>query len=242
MQSLLERGISDPSLEGKTSGWISRYYAQGGVTPSTFSMVSSAPEIPVVLQNSASIFMPSASGFALSSALKQTMLQAAYGAASGSLAVEGQQTLSAVTAFHTLSTGYADSTTAGYGTDVFARGLKVIAELIKLQAGVQMAEVEYSDWDHHVNEAPRFTNSVSILSAGLAAFWNDLTAAGVSKNVTLIGVSEFGRRVKSNASGGTDHGHGTATMVLGDAVKGGQKFTGNGLGSIHRSSVTATSR
>jgi uncharacterized protein (DUF1501 family) len=35
-------------------------------------------------------------------------------------------------------------------------------------------------------------------------------------------MSEFGRRLKSNDSGGTDHGHGNVMMVLGGNIKGGR--------------------
>jgi uncharacterized protein (DUF1501 family) len=40
--------------------------------------------------------------------------------------------------------------------------------------------------------------------------------------VTVITLSEFGRRIKENGSGGTDHGHGQAVMMLGGGVRGGQ--------------------
>lgn len=39
--------------------------------------------------------------------------------------------------------------------------------------------------------------------------------------VTLVTLSEFGRRVEENGSGGTDHGHGNAVLLLGGSVVGG---------------------
>jgi uncharacterized protein (DUF1501 family) len=63
---------------------------------------------------------------------------------------------------------------------------------------------------------------VATLSKALGAFWNDVTAAGVK--VTLIVMSEFGRRITSNASGGTDHGHGNMMLVLSTAVAGGRMY------------------
>ena len=53
----------------------------------------------------------------------------------------------------------------------------------------------------------------------MASFWNDVNA--YQKRITLVCVSEFGRRVKANNSDGTDHGHGNVMMVLGGHVKGG---------------------
>jgi uncharacterized protein (DUF1501 family) len=44
------------------------------------------------------------------------------------------------------------------------------------------------------------------------------------QNVSVVTVSEFGRRVLENASGGTDHGYGTVMLALGAAVNGGQVF------------------
>jgi uncharacterized protein (DUF1501 family) len=47
-------------------------------------------------------------------------------------------------------------------------------------------------------------------------------------------VTEFGRTVRINGSGGTDHGHGTAMMVMGAGVAGG-RVAGSwpGLGELH---------
>ncbi len=57
-------------------------------------------------------------------------------------------------------------------------------------------------------------------AGAVAAFWRDL--GPYQEHVTLIGMSEFGRRLKSNESGGTDHGHGNAMFMLGGTVRGGR--------------------
>jgi hypothetical protein len=53
-----------------------------------------------------------------------------------------------------------------------------------------------------------------------------LNAGGQMSRVTVIVQSEFGRRVRANANGGTDHGYGNPLLVLGGAVNG-RKFYGN---------------
>jgi uncharacterized protein (DUF1501 family) len=55
----------------------------------------------------------------------------------------------------------------------------------------------------------------------VAAFFADLQAAKLADRVTLMAFSEFGRTVKENGSGGTDHGTAGAVFVVGRAVKGG---------------------
>lgn len=52
------------------------------------------------------------------------------------------------------------------------------------------------------------------------AFWRDLGNA--RDHTCVVVMSEFGRRLRSNTSGGTDHGYGNAMMVLGGTVAGGQ--------------------
>ncbi len=54
------------------------------------------------------------------------------------------------------------------------------------------------------------------------AFWNDM--AGMQDRITVVVMSEFGRRLRSNDSGGTDHGHGNAMLVLGGHIKGGNIY------------------
>jgi uncharacterized protein (DUF1501 family) len=75
-------------------------------------------------------------------------------------------------------------------------------------------------WDTHEGQPGRFNNLAKNLSRALAAFWNDV--ASEQHRVLLIATTEFGRRLRSNKSNGTDHGHGGATLALGGRVDGGK--------------------
>ncbi|MFN0191191.1 MAG: DUF1501 domain-containing protein [Aestuariivirga sp.] len=103
-----------------------------------------------------------------------------------------------------------------------ASGLRTIARAIKLDLGLRVASVDFGGWDTHVDQAYEFPRLVEKLSTAMMAFWKDL--GPLQERVTVVTMSEFGRRLKSNESGGTDHGHGNAMMVLGGAVKGGRMF------------------
>ena len=102
----------------------------------------------------------------------------------------------------------------------FARPLKTVAQLIKMEVGLSAVTLDYGAWDHHEYQAGRFKPQVERLSNGLAAFWNDLSA--YHDRITLVTLTEFGRRLRSNRSSGTDHGRGSLMMVLGGKVSGGR--------------------
>ena len=65
------------------------------------------------------------------------------------------------------------------------------------------------------------------LANTLAAFHADVIAGGVTYNVTLVAISEFGRNVRENGSRGTDHGRGSVMFVMGPQVAGGRVLTNN---------------
>ena len=100
------------------------------------------------------------------------------------------------------------------------RGLRTVARLIKLDVGLVAASVDVGGWDTHEGQQGRFQNNVQRLSTGLGAFWNDVAA--YHDRITLVAFSEFGRRLRANKSGGTDHGRGGAMIVMGGGVKGGR--------------------
>jgi uncharacterized protein (DUF1501 family) len=62
----------------------------------------------------------------------------------------------------------------------------------------------------------RLDSALSAFRADLSASWSD---------VTLVTVTEFGRRLRENASAGLDHGWASAMFVMGGMVRGGQIIT-----------------
>ena len=111
---------------------------------------------------------------------------------------------------------------ADYPDSPLSGALRTLAQTIKLGLGLRVATVDYGGWDTHIGQAGTFSGLVDGLSAPLMAFWRDLGAE--QERVSVVVMSEFGRRLKANESGGTDHGHGNVMMVLGPQVKGGRMF------------------
>lgn len=113
---------------------------------------------------------------------------------------------------------YAPAAGVEYGDDNFADSMASLAQLIKMDLGLQAATVNLGGWDTHENQAGgaridgTFAGLVEDLANGLHAFWADL--ADHPAHVTVVVMSEFGRRLKENANRGTDHGHGGVMMVL----------------------------
>lgn len=112
---------------------------------------------------------------------------------------------------------------AGYPeNNPFGRSLATLAQLAKMDVGLQVATVDYGGWDTHERQTNIFSGLTEGLSKSLGAFYDDL--GDRRSRVTVVVMSEFGRRLKANKSGGTDHGHGNMMMVLGGQVKGGKMY------------------
>lgn len=223
MQAFLENGVADPITLSHTNGWMARLGLANGLGNQAFALLSADATLPPSMNGDGSaISMPDPAQFNTGSAARSSFLNAAYTQAAGTIGASGRAALSAVSSFAQYSTGFVQPAAGTYGTDSLSKAFSVVAEVIKLNAGLQLAEVEFNNWDTHVNQQPRFAASVTTLNAGLTSFLKDMTASG--KVVTVVAMSEFGRRVKSNANGGTDHGHGNVMIVAGSGVKGGRIY------------------
>jgi uncharacterized protein (DUF1501 family) len=98
--------------------------------------------------------------------------------------------------------------------------LMTVAQTVKEGLGLRVATVDVPGWDTHVNQAGQFGDLVGGLSSALMAFWRDL--GPLQQDVSVVVMSEFGRRLQSNTGGGTDHGRGNVMLVLGPQAKGGR--------------------
>jgi uncharacterized protein (DUF1501 family) len=112
-----------------------------------------------------------------------------------------------------------------YPDDEFGLGLRQVAQLIKAHVGLEVACVDIGGWDTHEEQGGaegQFASLLDTMARGLAAFYADLEGAltNAMANITVVTMSEFGRRVDENASAGTDHGHGNVMFVMGGGAQG----------------------
>ena len=97
------------------------------------------------------------------------------------------------------------------------------AQLIKSSLGVRVVWLDIGGWDTHAGQGGAegtLAKRLAELARSLAAFRADLGERFA--NVTVLTMTEFGRTVAQNGTGGTDHGHGSVMMVLGGGVAGGR--------------------
>jgi uncharacterized protein (DUF1501 family) len=115
-----------------------------------------------------------------------------------------------------------------YPNNSLANQLKIVARLIKggLQTKVYM--VNYGGFDTHAGQVVAsdtttgaHANLLKVLSDAVAAFQSDLSGLEIEDRVIGMTYSEFGRRMQSNASGGTDHGAAAPLFLFGKNVRGG---------------------
>ena len=125
---------------------------------------------------------------------------------------------------------YASSGQNPYPNSDPAVGLRSVARLIQAKVGLQYASVDHLGWDTHEYQNGKIDYLVRDLSNALLSFDQDMQAQ--QQPYTLIVMTEFGRRLRTNRSNGTDHGHGSVALVLGDGLQSG-KVMGNwpGIGS-----------
>ncbi len=111
-----------------------------------------------------------------------------------------------------------------------AAQLKIVARLIGggLTTPVYIVNQTDAGYDTHENQVDdnnhtlgNHATNLSKLSVAIAAFQNDITLMGKANMVTGMTFSEFGRRVISNDSSGTDHGSGAPVIFFGAGVNAG---------------------
>lgn len=237
----MERGT--PGQKRENTGWLGRHLATMSGSGSPFRAVGMGnylqaslrgPVPAAALQSIAEFHLD---GRQAEIARFQQHLESLYGGA-GWLDKEGQATFAALELLQTsIGTGaYQPEHNAAYQDNSFSRGMMQIAQLIKADVGLEVACIDIGGWDTHAGQiqsaadpsAGRMGELLNWMSNGISAFITDLSdyfTGSKKPNVTVVTMSEFGRRAQENGTLGTDHGHGNVMFLFGAGINGGKVYT-----------------
>lgn len=216
------------------SGWLDRMLGLTGATgPLAGASFGTAMPARLLAGPTPAVSMTTVDGFTLAGESAKRPMAAAlrglYAGAPDLLAAPARAADAALTATGSLrAAGYTPANGAVYPGTALGAALRDVARLIKAKSGLVTAAVDCGDWDMHEGlgtavKGQRMYDNLAGTASALAAFAADLGPDGLA-TVTLVTVSEFGRRVQENASRGADHGHGNAMLVLGGGVRGGKVY------------------
>lgn len=154
-------------------------------------------------------------------------LNVTWDAASGPIGQAGRNGMSTASDWNpVLQVPTAPRNGAVYPTTDLGDALAQSARLIRADVGAEVITVDHSSWDMHTDLGTLDDGNMIVmiddLAKSVAAFFADL--GPLAANVTLLTISEFGRRVLENGDAGVDHGYGNAMLLLGAGVKGGSVY------------------
>lgn len=168
------------------------------------------------------------SGGATASAVRDALYAETRDAAQGDRVVENHGVAylrSTARAAVDLGRRLEDGAHAPLATDwpehALARDLALVARLVRSDLGARIYQVELGGFDTHRGQPTIQAELLRQLGGALAAFQAELKAADRADDVLTFVFSEFGRRVRENASAGTDHGAAGPAFVVGPAACGG---------------------
>ena len=230
-----------PGVKSTRDGWLNRYLAAaaGEAEASPLRAIALPRQLPRTLQGAApALAMGSTAEFEVHDMSARTSFEELYEAAKDpSLNSTAGEAFDAMRTLAKKTAGvYRPAHGAVYPRSPFGQALQEIARLAKADVGLEIAFAESTNWDHHVNEGAatgQIANRLDDFSRGLAALVQDLGER--MADTVVLTMSEFGRAVAQNGSGGTDHGHGNAMFAIGGPVKGREVYgRWPGLGASQR--------
>jgi uncharacterized protein (DUF1501 family) len=231
-QDYMETGT--PDQKGTRDGWLNRYLAVRGTCeascahdakPSPFRAVAMTQQTPRMLEGPApTIAMNSLDEFSVrATGPAADRLEALYRTGTADVVhAAGGEMFEAVKILKAANPQkYQPQNNATYPNSQFGTRLRQIAQLIKSDVGLEVAFADVGGWDTHVNQGAssgQLAGRLDDFARSIAALVADL--GDRMADVTIMTMSEFGRTVRQNGNGGTDHGHASALFVIGGDVKG----------------------
>jgi len=234
-QDYMESGT--PFNKGTSSGWLNRAAGLLGHEATPFQAVSLTSSMPRSFYgNTPAVAISNLQDFTIqmrgnpmgAQRVSQSFEELYDQTSSGLLKTTGKESFDAVKMLQKVDTkNYKPANNALYPNSPLGNSLKQIAQLIKMDVGLEVAFAESGGWDTHFNQGAEngiFARNVNDLSLSIMAFWTDM--ALYQDDLTVMTMTEFGRTVKQNGTGGTDHGRASCNFILGNDVNGG-KVHGN---------------
>lgn len=137
-----------------------------------------------------------------------------------------RQVCGSYAAEHTVSDGLREVRSTSHGAahragQSLADQLDVVARCVKSGVPTRVYSVSLSGFDTHADERDTQERLLGQLDSALTRFLTDMAGDPHGRDVIVMAYSEFGRRVRANASEGTDHGTAGPVFVAGAPVKGG---------------------
>ena len=252
-QDYMETGT--PDVKGTPDGWLNRYLATRGTceagcapaaTPAAkgstaatsgrgtpFRAVSMTAQTPRILGGQApTVAMNSIEEFSIrtNGGESEQRIEALYRTGSADLVHgSGSDMFEALKVLRAANPQqYRPAAGVEYPRSPFGQRLLQIAQLIKAGVGLEVAFADVGGWDTHVNQGGaqgQLAQRLGDFSTSIAALVGDL--GDRMDDVVILTMSEFGRTVRQNGTGGTDHGHAGAMFVIGGGLAGARKVHGN---------------
>lgn len=231
-QDYIELGT--PGVKTIGSGWLHRHLATADNLPTEIlvpSLAAGTMQPLSLLGSRDTLTLDDPEFFTFSTGPwrwideQRVVMEQVYGVETSIVNATGLQTMNAVDIVATNVTG--DYTPAGgavYGGDEAGGRFRLAAQMLSLDLGIRVVTIDLGGWDTHENQGNTggiFDGLAGSLCAGLAALMTDMQARGISDRLTVVVMTEFGRRLAENGDEGTDHGHAGPMLVIGDHVVGG---------------------
>ncbi len=124
-------------------------------------------------------------------------------------------------ATRTTDTTFGSIGPSGEKHNSLAGQLSMVSAAVQAAVPTRVYAVQLGGFDTHADERDTQQRLLQTFDEAVSPFLQQMAGDRYGKNVVLLAYSEFGRRVKANASQGTDHGTAGPVFVAGAPVKGG---------------------
>jgi uncharacterized protein (DUF1501 family) len=227
----MERGMPDEKATA-ASGWLGRYLsATPPKDPSPLRAVSWGPILHDIVRGATNVTpMSSLEEFRLDiphdSPVAATLAKL-YQTDRDEVSIAGRETLAVLETLRRVDPkSYKPQNGATYPDSQLGNGLRQVALLLRANVGMEVACLDRGGWDSHITQGGAtgyLASQIQDVGDSLAAFVRDLGPTEL-RRVTILVMTEFGRRVPENSGLGTDHGRASAMLLLGGNVNGGKVY------------------